>query len=94
MTPPRKDPTIFALSVTTREPDAHTYDLILTGLFKLMEPGLLAIAEARGVPLLVSKLVDPEERARRIAELKQFVLDNEWDTPLPGSHLTREYFHQ
>lgn len=84
----------FALTVTHTEPDEHTAALILKGLFKLMEPGLREIAEARGVPLFSRKQMDPEEYARRHAEIVQFVIDNDADVPIPGSHLTREYLRE
>lgn len=82
----------WQLTIKEISPDPLSSEMALKALFKIMDRELPKIAERMGVPLHQSPPIDPEEYARRHAEIKQFVLNNPWDCPVPGSRLTREDF--
>ena len=71
----------WEMSVTLREPSPSVAKQALQAIFKLMGPDLPAIAAKLGIPMM--NPMGPDEYARRHAAIKQFVLDNPWDTPIP-----------
>jgi len=73
----------WELTVKELPPDPFRSKLALNALFAWMNKRLPEIAERMGVPLYTKVELSPEEYARRHAAIKQFVLDNPWDTPIP-----------